>query len=239
LINSNLGVLNAVIGGFAQQNGYQHLTIGLEQSQVASVPPISVLLQLNKDTFNIPTQGNGQITGAIRWDSKAGNAANCSTMRVAAKAIVGYAQQGQVFAPQSVVGSVQISGMKQNGDVSECDYVIIGLPYGIPLEIDATANGAWTGPAAYDLKEPRPDGWSGHVTVDPWGVASQQQRLTTTQPSGAAMPAGVVSLSQTSVAKPAAVAAGGRAAPTRAPLRNSFATMTRNNPRGIGTVNGV
>jgi hypothetical protein len=235
LVNSNLGVLNSVIGGFAQQNGYQHLTIGLEHSQVESVPPVSALLQLNKDTFSIPTQGNGQITGAIRWDSKAGNPANCSTMTVAAKATVGYAQQGQVFPPQSVVGSVQISGMKQSGDVSECDYVITGLPYGIPLEIDVTANGAWTGPATYDLKAPRPDGWSGHVTVDPLGVASSQ-RPTTTQPSAAAIPASVASLS---VAKPAALVAGGKPAPARAPLRKSFVTMTRNNPRGVGTVNGI
>jgi hypothetical protein len=240
LVNSNLGVLNALIGGFAQQNGYTHLLLSLEKSQLASVPPTSVLLQLNKDTFSIPQQGNGQISGAIRWDSSAGNPASCSSMTVAAKATVGYQQQGQFFAPQSVVGSTQISGMKQNGGVSECDYVITGLPYGIPLEIDATANGAWTGPDAYDLKSPRPDGWSGHVTVDQLGAVATQG-LARTQSSVASGPAHVAPASQAPVARAGAVPANRTPVsnPARAPLRMTFVNMTENNPHGAGKVGGI
>ena len=236
LVNSNLGVLNALIGGFAQQNGYTHVLLSLEKGQVASVPPTSVLLQLNKDTFSIPSQGNGQITGAIRWDSSAGSPASCSSMTVAAKATVGYEQQGQAFAPQSVVGSVQMSGMKQNGGVSECDYRITGLPYGIPLEIDATANGAWTGPVTNDLKSPRPDGWSGHVTVDQPGAVVGAQRLVRAPASVAAMPVG-----QATATRPAAAPATRTAVsnPGRVPLHTTFVNMTENNPHGVGTVGGI
>jgi hypothetical protein len=235
LVNSNLGILNALIGGLAQQNGYTHVLLSLEKSQVASVPPTSVLLQLNKDTFSIPSQGNGQITGAIRWDSSAGSPASCSSLTVAAKATVGYEQQGQVFAPQSVVGSVQVSGMKQSGGISECDYHITGLPYGIPLEIDAIAAGGWTGPDANDLKSPRPDGWSGHVTVDQPGAVVGAQRVARA-PSVAAMP-----VSQAPVTRPAAAPANRKPVsnPARAPLRTTFINMTENNPHGVGTVGGI
>jgi hypothetical protein len=157
-------------------------------------------------------------------------------MTVAAKATVGYEQQGQVFAPQSVVGSVQMSGMKQNGGVSECDYHITGLPYGIPLEIDATANGAWTGPVTNDLKSPRPDGWSGHVTVDQPGTVVGAQRLARAPSSVAPMPVG-----QSTVTRPAAAPANRTAVsnPARVPLHTTFVNMTENNPHGVGTVGGI
>jgi hypothetical protein len=125
--------------------------------------------------------------------------------------------------------------MKQNGGISECDYVITGLPYGIPLEIDATANGAWTGPDAYDLKSPRPDGWSGHVTVDQLG-AIVAQRLARAPSSVAATP-----VSQAPVTRPGAASANRAAVsnPARAPLRTTFVNMTENNPHGSGTVGGI
>src|SRR5262249_31470220 len=235
MVNNNLGNLNSSLGVLAQQNGYKHLALSLETNQISGVPPTSVLLQLSPDKFSIP-QGSGKITGAIRWDSKAGSPASCSVIRIVARATSGFQQQSQLMPPQTTVGSVQMTTLMQNWSISECDYVITGLPYNIPLQIEATVNGLWYGLGANELKSARPDGWAGNVIVE---IPSTQQ---------AQLPMGSHSsnvnapqLGQATAAIPASLSVTKGVPPSQAQpvLRSSFATRFQNNPHGNGTVSGI
>lgn len=234
-INGNLGLVNALLAGYAKNGGYTHVALTVANTPIAGIPPDSALIRLSADSFNVPLNGNGTISGAVRWDKTAGApSGGCRALKITALATVGYRQDGQLITPQTAIGQTTTDvWFHQNGDAYECDYRITGLPYNIPLHVSAgLVDSAWTGPLANMTKYAQPDGWSGTVTIMTLGPLHHAHVVPLTQP-----------LTHSAVQLNPQPLPPGRIYKTSAtlhsPLRVRFVPTTRVNPRGYARVSGI
>jgi hypothetical protein len=163
LAKEGMGVVSALFADSPVPTGLtaQSLALGASDSGPA---PMLLLAQ--------PVPGNGVVRGEIRWPRSAGVPA------IEPPYADAFALRATIDRGAGIQGFAQATDVTHVGGVedasSETDHVLryslVGLPTEEALAITcAIREGVgWTGEAASMARPFAPEGWSGHVTVNPW-----------------------------------------------------------------------